>query len=191
MEFPLIWIDISKNNLLGYHATKTLFDILQSCPTSGSTAEIGVYLGKTSRMIAMATNEIRLHYAYYTFLGITDAREGLDGPTNGEYQSSVEVVRSTLGPFFSRKVVLKKGDWRERIHDPHPAFSFVYMDTGTYKGSRHTLSILRTKMETGGKIVFYVGGNCYGVKKGLEEVGQPAGFHREYISPFVIFTWTG
>ena len=167
--FDKIWYDISKNNILGYDDTKLLFEILLSCPKDGETAEIGVYKGKTSRMIMMATEAYKNHYAYDTFSGIIDSREGMDGPLNGEYKASVGEFMKTIGSTFSQRVILKNGNWRERINDESTLFSFVYVDTGTYESTKGLLNCMIPRMMDGGKIVFYSGSNCYGVKQAIDE----------------------
>jgi hypothetical protein len=176
---------IDENNLLGYKDTNTLFTILLSCCglEKGDTAEIGVFEGHTTAMILAATSEEKKHWGFDTFEGIVGSQEGLDGHPNGAFACSMEAVRRRT--FFSPRLHLEKGDWRESLlRSPKATFCFVYVDTGTYEGTRGFLSL---PLEPGGKIVLYAGVNCDGVKRAIEEEDK-RGFVRENVRPFVVFS---
>jgi hypothetical protein len=178
---------IDENNLLGYDDSNTLFNILLSVApfVKGDTAEIGVFEGHTTAMILDATTE-KKHWGFDTFEGIVGSQEGLDGHPNGAFACSMEAVRRRT--FFSPRLHLEKGDWRESLlRSPKATFCFVYVDTGTYEGTHSFLSLFYNRIEPGGKIVLYAGVNCDGVKRAIEEEDKK-GFVRENIRPFVVFS---
>jgi hypothetical protein len=190
MEFHNFWQENGNKTILNYNQCVQIYNQCDLCRNlNGSTAEIGIYQGYTSKMIAtMCMN--KTHYAYDTFEGIvsSEAIYG-DNHQNGEFACCLTQVKQNIN---LPNVVYKKGYFPQTFQENNIKFSFVYSDTATYIGTKTTLEIFAPIMVAGGKIMFYVDDKCTGVKCAIEEFklkNEATDFVICIESPnFVIFT---
>jgi hypothetical protein len=183
--FDLFWKDISNNSILDYKSTKTLYNEIILCDNiEGSTAEIGVYKGITSKLIIKILN--KPHYCYDTFQGIIGSSILYgDNHYNGEFLCNLDEVKENIK---SDNVFYKKGWFPETFDEYSVSFCFIYSDTATYLGAKNTFECFRSKMSSGGKIIFYVDDNCNGVKNAINEFEYKNAFIIYNIDNFIIFT---
>ena len=155
----------------------------------GNTAEIGVYKGETTKLI-IETLPNRTHYCYDTFSGIVCAGEN-DNHKDGEFSCSLEEVKRNIGTSAAAAatqikycVGLFPDTFTVAVADEK--FSFVYSDTATYFGAKHTLSCFVPYMTPGGKIVFYTDHNTQGVEKAINDYLSHTSMRCTQISNFQI-----
>lgn len=164
--FDSIWQEIGKNSILDYTQLYQLYSEVLLCEKlDGTTAEIGVYEGYTSKMIAMLSKTN--HYCYDTFEGIigSSMMHG-DNHENGEFICNINDVKQNIN---LDNVIYKKGIFPSTFQETYLKFKFVYSDTGTYLGAKSTFDVFAPQMVVGGKIVFYTDANCIGVKNAIRE----------------------
>jgi len=154
------WIGREKAKFLCDELVKTIY-------LEGSTAEIGVYLGGTSKLIHTITPN-KIHYCYDTFCGILGADSNYDNHIDGEFSCSLEEVKSNIN---MNNIIYKQGYFPDTFEENDIKFSFVHSDTNTYIGTKNTLKYFCNLMVKGGKIIFddYNWFNCPGVKKAIDE----------------------
>lgn len=135
----------------------------------GHTAELGVYRGGTSKMIALEMPD-RTHYAFDTFAGIKNATPEHDRHKNEDF-ADVDLAAVTQ-LLSDPNIVIKAGHFPETLADmPDAAFSFVHIDADTYQSTRDALDYFYPRLSPGGFIVVddYVWDDCPGVSKALAE----------------------
>jgi hypothetical protein len=187
MEFHDFWQENGNKTILNYSQCVQIYNQYNLCRNlNGSTAEIGVYQGYTSKMIAMRCM-YKTHYAYDTFEGITYSNPTYgDKYQNGEYACGLEQVKQNINLC---NVVYKKGYFPQTFQEGNCKFCFVYSDTATYLGTKATIQTFTLNMVAGGKIMFYVDEKCAGVKTTIQEYENTIDFIISYENPnFVIFT---
>lgn len=165
--FDKIWDkNIDANSILDYDSLRHIYNNAFACMhLDGATAEIGVYKGYTSKVIAMLSN--KTHYCYDTFEGIIGSAENCgDIHNNGDFLCSLDEVKSNIN---LDNVIYRKGYFPNTFQEADCKFCFVYSDTATYAGAKATFEIFCANMVVGGKIVFYVDDNCIGVKHAIHE----------------------
>ena len=164
--FDSIWQEICKNSILNYNQLYEIYSELLLCTElDGGTAEIGVYKGYTSKMIAMLSKSI--HYCYDTFEGITGSSiMHEDNHMNGDFSCKLDEVKQNIN---LSNVIYRKGYFPETFQETELKFKFVYSDTATYLGAKSTFDTFVPQMSVGGKIVFYTDANCMGVKNAIRE----------------------
>jgi hypothetical protein len=181
--FDIIWNEIKNNNILGYKKTLLLYnEIIECVNLNGSTAEIGVFEGHTSKLIKIAIPD-KMHYLYHTFCA---QHSNVDIHKNGEFNCNLVNVKKNIK--FGN-IIYKVGIFPDTFDEK---FSMVYSDTATYTGATNTLRYFCNRMVCGGKIIFYVDNNCMGVKNAIQEFIEREtnidGFIITINSCFVIFT---
>lgn len=190
MMFDMIWFDISKNSILTYENMNILYDQIMLCDkigitaTSTSTAEVGVYEGMTSKLIRKVLK--KPHYCYDTFEGIVGSTSLYgDSHHKGEFMCELDRVKQNIN---MDKVFYKKGWFPETFEETTHTFSFVYSDTATYFGAKHTFECFKSIVVSGGKIIFYADKNCLGVINAIQEFSSDELFVISHINNFIIFT---
>ena len=184
-EFDRLFNDsvINQNSLLKPRKSYNLYtEIQQVKDLSGSTAEIGVFQGRTSRLIhKMLPN--KTHYAYDTYCGIVGADASIDVHVDGEFSAGLELVKSVID---MEGVVYKVGFFPDSFSEHDEKFCFVHSDTDTYIGTKSTLEYFCDRLVPGGKIVFddYQWHKCPGVEKALMEFKEKDDrfIHKEFIN---------
>lgn len=185
--FQELWQKICNKSILNYNQCYQIYYNYDLCKhLEGNTAEIGVYEGYTSKMIAMMCM-YKTHYAYDTFEGITYSNPTYgDKYQNGEYACGLTQVKQNINLC---NVVYKKGYFPQTFQESICKFCFVYSDTATYLGTKATIQTFTPNMVAGGKIMFYVDEKCAGVKTAIQEYDNIIDFIISYENPnFVIFT---
>ena len=104
--FEELWNYIKEDNLMGYEKSKNLYDELKTTKNlNGNTAEVGVYKGKTSKLIHLF-HEDKNHYCYDTFEGVALSDSSIDFHKNGDFNCSIEKTKDFLG---IDNIIYKKG----------------------------------------------------------------------------------
>ena len=183
--FDFYWTDMSNNSILDYETAKMLYDLMMICVVlEGSTAEVGVYEGITSKLIRNVLN--KTHFCYDTFEGILGSSSLCgDKHSNGEFVCHLDKVKQNIN---SDNVFYKQGWFPDTFEEDALSFCFVYSDTATYLGVKHTFDCFKPSMVSGGKIIFYVDNNCSGVQNAINEFQYENAFIMSHTKNFVIFT---
>jgi O-methyltransferase len=153
--------------LLGHAKTKFLYEEFISIGVKGNTAEIGVFNGVTSKIIALLNGDNK-HICYDTFEGVVHADETIDLHKNGDFFYDLESVKRNIS---LSNVIYKKGVFPETFSEYDMEFVFVHSDTDTYYGTKATFDKFANIMCIGGKILCddYKWQNCPGVEKAVKE----------------------
>jgi O-methyltransferase len=174
---------INNNSLLKYQKSYNIYSEIQGIKKlDGQTAEIGVFQGRTSRLIhKLMPNKI--HYAYDTYCGIKGAIDIIDKHVDGDFSAGLDLVKSVIN---MDNVVYKVGYFPDSFAEDNIKFCFVHSDTDTYIGTKSTLEYFCKRMVPGGKIIFddYQWHNCPGVEKALLEFKETDTefIHKEFIN---------
>ena len=163
--------DIKKFCWLGDIKAEKIYDELSKVKNlDGNTAEIGAYLGGTSKLIHKITPN-KIHYCYDTFCGIIGTNNNYDGHKDGDFSCSLDEVKKNID---MEDIVYKVGYFPDTFQEYNEKFCFIHSDTDTYIGTKSTLEYCCDKIVQGGKIVFddYTIGSCPGVEIALHEFSQ-------------------
>ena len=155
-------INTNKAEFIHYHCNKTK-ELL------GCTAELGVYLGHTSKFIHLINLE-KSHYCYDTFSGVAKAEPEKDGFFNGDFAAPFEIAKKRLEQFDN--VYFRIGILPETFKEHDLKFSFVHSDMDTYFGVQETYKYFAPRMVKGGKILFddYNGPRCKAIRQSIQEL---------------------
>ena len=138
----------------------------------GDVAELGVYQGGISRLLAEMLPTKTVHL-FDTFSGIPDiADKSIDGHAHGEFAASLDEVRAYL--FDCPNVVYHVGIFPSTAAGD--TFSLVHLDGDLYESTRAGIEYFWPRLSPGGKLVFddWNGGNTKGVNKAIVEYfGEP------------------
>lgn len=169
INFDEIFFNINnfENSLLGKEKTKVLFEEIISINKKGITAEIGVFEGLTSKLIA-SINGNNFHFCYDTFSGVVNSDQEIDKVADGNFSCCLENVKNKIN---MEKVIYKIGIFPETFEEKHLEFNFVHSDTDTYFGAKSTFDCFSNIMVIGGKILFddYKWELCPGIEKAINE----------------------
>jgi len=135
----------------------------------GQCAEVGVYRGGTSRMIAKMLPDRRI-YLFDTFSGMPAAGT-VDVHKKGDFSdTSIQEVSKFLSD--CPNVVMKPGFFPESANGlESERFAFVHLDADLYESTASALAWFYPRMAVGGVIVLddYLWERCPGVQVALEE----------------------
>ena len=162
---------IKKFCWLGDIKAEKIYDELSKVKNlDGNTAEIGAYLGGTSKLIHKITPN-KIHYCYDTFCGIIGTNNNYDGHKDGDFSCSLDEVKKNID---MEDIVYKVGYFPDTFQEYNEKFCFIHSDTDTYIGTKSTLEYCCDKIVQGGKIIFddYNIGECMGVSIALNEFKQ-------------------
>jgi hypothetical protein len=164
--------------LMGYEKTKRIYDEYMSMNMHGNTAEIGVFMGFTSKILALI-NSKNNHFCYDTFTGVAGADANIDIHKDGDFKCSLEKVKKSIN---LPNVIYKVGIFPDTFAEDNMQFVFVHTDTDTYHGTKTTLENFKEILLVGGKIVCddYKWKHCPGVEKAVHE------FHEVHKNRFSI-----
>lgn len=163
-----VYRQVAHESLLGFEKSRVLYnELVPTINLDGMTAEIGVYQGKTSKLIHLMMPH-KTHYCYDTFCGIIGADSSIDLHHNGDFVCSLETVKGIIN---MPNVEYRVGYFPDSFKEHEIMFSFVHSDTDTYIGTKNTLEYFKDRMVKGGKILFddYEWYGCPGVKKAISE----------------------
>jgi len=135
----------------------------------GNVAELGVYKGGITRMLALMLPD-KTVYGFDTFAGLPSLKHTIDFHSEGEFSANLAEVTKYLSDLPN--VVLKPGifpDTTAGLHDEQ--FALVHLDADFYESTRLALSFFWPKMVEGGVIVLddYGWKNCEGVTKAVDD----------------------
>jgi len=166
--FEKLWDYIKEDNLNGLQKNKNLYKELKKTRNiKGNTAEIGVYKGRTSKLIHLFHHD-KKHYCYDTFEGVALSDPNIDSHKNGDFNCSLEEVKKFLG---TDNIIYKKGIFPFTFEEGKEKFIFIHSDTDTYAGTKATLDYFAPIMVKNGKMFFddYKWEKCKGVEVAIEE----------------------
>ena len=131
----------------------------------GDTAELGVYRGGISRLIAELLPN-KKHYAFDTFSGIPEINPEIDKVEKGEF-SGVDMAE--LYEYLDLpNIIIKKGFFPRSVGSGmgEIKFSLVHFDGDTHKSCRDFLEYFYPRMVNYGYMIFddYNRSICPGVK---------------------------
>jgi len=135
----------------------------------GAAAELGVYKGGITRMLALMLPDKRV-IGFDTFAGLPALKHTIDYHTEGEYSAEFAEVSKYLSDLPN--VELRQGvfpDTTNGLHDEQ--FCLVHLDADFYESTRLALSFFWPKMVEGGIIVLddYGWKNTEGVTKAVDD----------------------
>jgi len=166
--FENLWDYIKEDNLMGLEKTKNIYNELKTTKClQGNTAEIGVYKGRTSKIIHLFHPD-KTHYCYDTFEGVALSDANIDSHQNGDFNCSLEETKKFLG---TDNIIYKKGIFPFTFNEEKEKFIFIHSDTDTYAGTKATLDYFAPIMVENGKMFFddYKWGKCKGVEAAIQE----------------------
>ncbi len=146
--------------------------LLAKCVSSkeGDIAEVGVYEGGTSKIIAKSCPNKKIHL-FDTFLGMPDINKDIDLHKKGDFgNGSVDIVRRFLTDCDN--VIFHAGLFPKTAKGLESTiFCFVHIDADLYASIRDCLNFFYDKMTTGGIMVFHDWEDvlCPGVKRAINE----------------------
>lgn len=143
-------------------------DMITRNKVPGATAELGVYRGGVSKMIATAMPE-RSHYCFDTFSGIPNADPTIDGHSNGDFSADLADVKAFL---HEPNIVFCVGLFPQTTQTiPDEKYALVHIDADTYASTRAALEYFYCRTSPGGFLIIddYDWRHCLGVKKAVSE----------------------
>lgn len=136
---------------------------------AGDIAEVGVYRGGTSLLLA-AANPAKTVHSFDTFAGIPNASpEAGDRHHNGDFG---EVhVRRTVRRLRAAGIKVHRGCFPDTARGMKGPFCFAHFDGDTYRSCKDFLSFFWPKMAVGGVMLFddWRWHRCPGVEKAVLE----------------------
>lgn len=172
MTFDDIRKKIGGNTLVSPDRLKVIYDLVsRTSHLDGYMAEVGVYKGGTSYLIAQ-TDPNRMLYSCDSFEGLPDADKSIDLHNKGDFN---DVVYENVKQFLDLpNVRVIKGFFpNQELHKDmyDKEFSFVHLDVDLYKPTLECLEFFYTRMVKGAILVSddYLWRNCPGVEKAFKE----------------------
>ena len=163
-----------KNCLLGFGEACRLFLLVRAIgEIKGDLAEVGVYKGRSAKIICLAKGKRPLHL-FDTFAGLPSADHRIDPAFlyKGLYAASFFEVKKYLKKYqnvYYYKGVFPKTAGRVK----NRKFSLVHLDCDTYKSTKASLEFFYPRMNRGGVIVSHdYFGPAKGVTKAFDEYFQ-------------------
>lgn len=166
------------NTLLDHDRLEIIKDLVKrTSHLAGDMAEIGVYKGGSSRVIA-TTDPNRMLYSCDTFEGLPQEDSSIDLHHKGDFNdTSFEEVKKFLN---LPNIIIIKGFFPDpTLHQVmyNSKFSFVHLDVDLYQCTKECLEFFYDRLVPGGILVSddYLWKNCPGVKKAFDEFmeGKP------------------
>jgi hypothetical protein len=105
---------------MGKHKTKFVYDELVSISEKGFTAEIGVFMGFTSKVIALS-NYNNTHFCYDTFEGVVKSDPKIDIHKDGDFSCNLDEVKKNIN---LPNIIYKKGTFPETFTENNLKFIF-------------------------------------------------------------------
>jgi hypothetical protein len=144
----------STRTLLAPYKQQNIVKALQDTQhLGGCTAELGVYLGGGSRLIA-DNNGGRMHYAFDSFEGITNAGPGEQGAMAGWTQFKGIDEADIRAYLVAPNVRIIKGYFPDSTAGLDALFSFVHFDGDTEQSCRDFIAYFEPRMLPGGILIF-------------------------------------
>jgi len=173
--FNTLFKEVGKRTSLNRRAAYMLYQLAGLAPKGSNIAEIGVFNGGGSYLLASAAPESRV-YSFDTFAGMPATDPAKDWHTQGEFQVNVD---DTLA-FLSLKTNIRpvKGFFPETAAPYRDiTFGFVHIDVDIYQSVKDCLEFFYPRVLKNGLIVSddYGAITCPGAKLAWDEffVGKP------------------
>lgn len=134
----------------------------------GKFAEVGVYQGVTSKLIANVKGDREFHL-FDTFEGLPpDCEKDAGVHRVAQYACSLESVRSYLSDYDN--IFFHKGIFPESARDVEESqYSFVHFDVDLYEGTLACLEYFYPRMTPGGVLISHDYGMLAGVQRAFQE----------------------
>lgn len=166
-EFSQLFNAIKGITLVSKDRLQRIYNLAKSRKShEGSIAELGVYKGGVTMMLARALPHKRV-YAFDTFEGIPNA-QGDDVHANGDFSDVGSALDMLAG---EPNVIVRKGMFPEMAISVTDSFCFAHFDGDTYLSCRDFIAYFRPRMTVGCIMVFddYRWHKCPGVERALKE----------------------
>ena len=163
--------EILENTLIGIDKLLVIqqcIENIQRQDIPGDTAELGVYRGGVSLFIADALPD-RVHFAFDSFAGLTNAEDGVDLHKNGDF--SDVVLADTLKLLDRPNIVVARGHFPDTAPTIPTRYCLVHIDADTYQSTRDALEYFYPRLSPGGFLVLddYQWVHCPGVERAVTE----------------------
>ncbi|OQB41142.1 MAG: Mycinamicin III 3''-O-methyltransferase [candidate division CPR1 bacterium ADurb.Bin160] len=170
MKIDIDMQDIRNHSLITMDRLIVLKNILESVRClPGNAAELGVYRGGTSKLIALVLYP-KIFYAFDSFCGLTNAFSGVDKHENGDFSDVIFMnVKNYLNYLNVRICRGYFPETTKNITDSE--FCFAHFDGDTYCSCISFLDFFYPRMVKNGVMVFddYDWHKCPGVKRAINE----------------------
>lgn len=164
------------NFLLNFNEAYQLFmDVRATANIPGDIAEVGPYMGGSSKIICEARDDDRKFYIFDTFKGLPPTDDRWDGNFHtGDFDGTSHTP--DLCDFVQRylqkypNVYIYKGvfpETSEPIKDK--IFSFVHLDVDIYSSTKQSLEFFYPRLSKGGMLISHDYENGPGVRKAFDE----------------------
>jgi O-methyltransferase len=189
LDFDAVYPSIRRITLLSEAKIRSLWCLATELGSvGGDIAELGVYQGGVSRLLALACPGRTVHL-FDTFAGIPETRDpALDWHRPGEFAASIAEVRATLAG--CPNVLLHPGLFPRTAVDG--AFALVHLDADLYSSTREGLEWFWPRLSVGGALVLddYRWRYCRGVDRAVDEFFDSRG-NAEFIesAPHQLTVW--
>lgn len=135
---------------------------------SGDFAEVGVYRGKSAKLICEAKGDKPLHL-FDTFEGLPELGPEDDNMLHQrQYAAGLDSVKTYLGSYvnvsFYRGIFPRTAEPAKNI-----SFAFVHLDVDLYRGTLECLEFFYPRMVAGGIILSHDYLTLAGVKKAFDD----------------------
>lgn len=152
---------------------RRLYDLACTARTvAGDVAELGVYKGGTSLMLAEFMSD-RIVHAFDTFNGMPETATKVDVHKAGDFgDTSLEAVRRAFAGHSN--ISIHAGFFpATAVALVNKKFCLTHFDGDIYQSCKDFISFFWPRMTPGGIMVFddWEWGNCPGVKKAIDEAG--------------------
>lgn len=176
MKFQEAWTQVSHDNILGENKSAFLAEMLlyterliDSKEDPLINVELGVYKGKTAKLIKLLSPNRPLHL-YDTFRGIVLADDKEDKHKNGDFNDTgLSAVVNLVG---IDNVAYFAGEFPSTFTmDINRSIAFCHVGFGTYVGTRAALNDVWPFIAIGGVLLFdgYKQEDYPGVEKAIDE----------------------
>jgi O-methyltransferase len=139
----------------------------------GDIAEVGVYLGGSAKIMALASCGKKTIHLFDTFQGIAETTPSFDKVKVGEFRCPLDAVKDYLKEFS--QIRYHPGMFPQSVKNDleilGKKFALVNLDADTYVTTKACLEFFYPRMSRGGVILIhdYHSLTCPGVKPAVEE----------------------
>jgi O-methyltransferase len=159
-----------KEMLLGdWEAFQIFMAVKQTAKIKGDIAEVGVYMGGSSKLICEAKGNKKFHL-FDTFEGLPAPKQE-DSPNQfheKQYSHSYANVKKYLSNY--QNVYFYKGLFPSTaVPITNEKFSFVHLDVDLYEATLDCIKFFYSRMEKGGILISHDYGNALGVRRAFDE----------------------
>jgi hypothetical protein len=152
-QFNGIWEQVREVSLLTAPRLYTLYEFARgTCKLPGDTAELGVYVGGTAKLIAKVCASKKVHL-FDTFEGLPQPHHMHDFMKKGDLKATYDQAKEFLSDV--KNVEFHKGFFPTTTAGLEDrTFSFVHMDGDLYQTTKDACEFFYPRMVPGGVILF-------------------------------------